>query len=444
MTNLKATLLTSLFLIVGIVSFFNLFGGQEAISQDLTPTLSAETEMCLGCHTNSMPATVSQWQDSKHYENGIGCFECHQANADDIDAMDHMGMTIAVIVSPIDCARCHATEVDQFMASHHASATSFTGSLDNFLGEIVEGTAAAVQGCQQCHGSIVKVLEDGTLDPSTWPNTGVGRINPDGSNGACTACHARHSFSKAQARRPENCGKCHMGPDHPQIEIYNESKHGIQFYAHEDDMNLDGDSWVVGEDYYSAPTCATCHMSATRDLPVTHDVGDRISWTLRPPVSTKLENWESRREEMLNVCLACHNPQFTDNFFTQYDAAVNLYNTKFAEPGVEIMAWLKDNGKITASPFDDHIEWIWFELWHHEGRRARHGASMMGPDYVHWHGFYEVAKNFYFEFIPLARELGADELCDEILARPEHTWTQGLSAEEIQAQIEFYRSRYGQ
>jgi hypothetical protein len=444
MNKSKITLISSIILILGLVAITQMIEIEKAISQDMAPTLSAETQTCLGCHSSTMPATVAQWQDSKHYENSVGCYECHQADESDPDAMNHMGMTIAVIVSPLDCAKCHQGEVDQFMASHHASATQFTGSLDNYLGEIVEGSAAAVQGCQQCHGSTVKVLEDGSLDASTWPNTGMGRINPDGSNGACTACHARHSFSKAQARRPENCGKCHMGPDHPQIEIYNESKHGIQFYAHVDDMNLESDHWVVGEDYYSAPTCATCHMSATRDLPVTHDVGDRISWTLRPPISTKLENWEQRREDMLNVCTACHNPQFTENFFTQYDAAVELYNTKFAEPGVELMAYLKDNGMITASPFDDHIEWVWFEIWHHEGRRARHGASMMGPDYTQWHGFYEVAKHFYFEFLPMARELGADEKVDEILSRPEHAWTQGLSPEQIQMQIEFYRERYDQ
>ena len=45
----------------------------------------------------------------------------------------------------------------------------------------------------------------------------------------CTACHGRHEFSAAQARTPDTCGKCHMGPDHPQIEIYNESKHGIAY-----------------------------------------------------------------------------------------------------------------------------------------------------------------------------------------------------------------------
>ena len=25
---------------------------------------------------------------------------------------------------------------------------------------------------------------------------------------------------------------------------------------------------------------------------------------------------------------------------------------------------------------------------------------MMGPDYTHWHGMYEVAKHFYDEFLP--------------------------------------------
>jgi hypothetical protein len=50
--------------------------------------------------------------------------------------------------------------------------------------------------------------------------------------------------------------------------------------------------------------------------------------------------------------------------------------------------------------FGNELDFIWFELWHHEGRRARHGASMMGPDFTHWHGMYEVAKHFYSEFVP--------------------------------------------
>ncbi len=39
-----------------------------------------------------------------------------------------------------------------------------------------------------------------------------------------------------------------MGPDHPQKEIYEESKHGILFAANIDRMNLDSNKWVGGED----------------------------------------------------------------------------------------------------------------------------------------------------------------------------------------------------
>jgi len=55
--------------------------------------------------------------------------------------------------------------------------------------------------------------------------------------------------------------------------------------------------------------------------------------------------------------------------------------------------------------FDEKIEWTYFYLWHHEGRRARMGASMMGPDYTQWHGNFEVADRFYMEFVPEVEEL---------------------------------------
>ena len=57
-------------------------------------------------------------------------------------------------------------------------------------------------------------------------------------------------------------------------------------------MNLTSEKWIVGVDYSAAPTCATCHMSATREQALTHDVGQRISWTLRPIISVKKEDWE--------------------------------------------------------------------------------------------------------------------------------------------------------
>jgi hypothetical protein len=98
---------------------------------------------------------------------------------------------------------------------------------------------------------------------------------------------------------------------------------------------------------------------------------------------------------------------------------------------------------LTKTPFDEAIEWTYYELWHHEGRRARHGASMMGPDYTQWHGFYEVAKHFYTEFIPEAEVLKKG-VSSKAMGSDYHKWKKGLSKDEMQSTIDFYKERYKQ
>jgi len=424
-----------LFLLATLVSF-------PALGAD-TSQLSDAGKACIECHSSTTPGIVEQWKASAHAKSGVDCYSCHKANDGDPATFDHNGYKIAVIVTPNYCARCHQAEVTQFEKSHHAAAAKFIGSLDNMLGEIVEGGPAANNGCRQCHGSEVKYMGDGRFDPVTWPNSGIGRINPDGSRGTCAACHGRHTFSSATARMPENCGKCHLGPDHPQIEIFNESKHGIQYHANVAKMNLDSKSWVVGKDYFAAPTCATCHMSATPNQAVTHDVGDRISITLRPAISIKLDNWERRRTSMIDVCSNCHASGWIDNFYKQYEGTVDLYNEKFAKPAKSIMDKLYAAQKLTPTPFDEKIEWTYYELWHHAGRRARMGSAMMGPDYTQWHGFFEVSKIFYTEFVPEAEHLMPGVTAD-VMKSDYHKWTEGLSKEQLQQQIDFYKERYKQ
>lgn len=473
---------------------------------------------CITCHTESTRGIVDHWRGSTHAAKGVGCVECHQAELADADGFDHYGVHIATVVSPRDCSRCHPTEYGEFERSHHAAAGNILASLDNFLAETVEGNrgpfnphsptpgmmavdkvngmASAMLGCQQCHGSkvalvstdggkitvddlkpdaqgkptnldaVARILKDQNGKPKfhsdSWPNTGIGRLNLDGSLGSCSACHSRHDFSPRRARQPENCGKCHLGPDHPQKEIYEESKHGVAYRDLREKMNLDSKSWVLGKDYSQAPTCATCHMSghSRNGGKVTHDPGIRISWTNRPPISLLLDTdangkivteadpakrqaltastWQEKRGRMQEVCSHCHTPDYVSSFYKQYDDLVILYNEKFGKPGTAIMKALQDHGLITKAQFDEKIEWTWFYLWHHEGRRARHGASMMAPDYTHWHGMYEVADRFYMHLIPEAREITAhateagnkeaadavNQVIDQILARPEHTWIQ--------------------
>jgi len=503
--NTKRTIIGVLSLVFIVVLLIALVKEVQRAAPDYKPApiVDEGTKHCISCHSEkgAGKVIVEQWKDSKHAEVGVGCLECHSAEKSDVDAYEHEGQIIATIVTPNDCAKCHADEAEQFTTSHHADAGMIMGSLDNVLAEVVEGHAsfmddsnpAAASGCWQCHGSKVEVKKDENgetmyndmgillLDPKTWPNTGMGRVNLDGSKGSCTACHNRHHFSIAQARQPENCGKCHMGPDHPQLEIYNESKHGINYHAHREKMNLDAQPWIVGQDYIAAPTCATCHMSATPDQTVTHDVGDRISWTLRPKVSEKIDaaelakyeangkplpddflTWEQRRKNMQNVCFQCHTRDYVQNFYYQYDNEVHLYNEKFGKPALALMGALGKEGLITSIPFDDKIEWTYFFLWHHEGRRARMGAAMMGPDYTQWHGNFEVADRFYMEMVPEVMELidegmkhgkaagarNVQTLLDDILNSDMHKWFLGKQdPEEVtrrkEAAAEF-RKRYSE
>jgi len=450
--------------------------------------ISQQSKTCLQCHGSLTPALAEEWRASAHAQTGVGCYECHHSDKTNPGAFEHNGATITVIVSPKDCGGCHQNEVDQQKGSHHAKAGEILASLDNFLGEVIGGPPAVAVGCFQCHGSTVKVLPGGKFDPATWPNTGIGRINPDGSAGSCSACHTRHRFSKAQARQPETCGKCHLGPDHPQVEVYEESKHGILWAANKQRLNLDRKSWKPGVDYSAAPSCATCHMGATRTQAVTHDVGDRISWTLRPAISTKLNmvvfddlskmdvpegqalpkigderksadgkvrkvtqvfTWQDRRARMQDVCSACHASGLVGGFYKQFDDLVDMYNDKFAKPATAIMNELYKAQKLTPAPMDEKLEWTYYELWHHQGRRARHGASMSGPDYAWWHGIYEVAKTFYLDFIPEVKEVAGEPLASELLekyvySQPSHRWLkEGMSKEQLQKIQDFYRQRYG-
>lgn len=463
-------------------------GGRQRVVKNPDAVVTSQNRDCVDCHRVKSPGIVGQWEISQHASSGIGCIECHQAEEGDVDGYDHEGSFIATIVTPGDCGECHEQETAEFEASHHANAGQILGSLDNVLAEVVEGftrfdadgnkveaSAAAVSGCLQCHGSEIKVMADGKLDPATWPNTGIGRINPDGSRGSCSACHLRHNFSRAQARAPENCGRCHMGPDHPQLEVYTESKHGIAFAANRSRFEplMEEKDWIPGDDFEQGPTCTTCHMSATKNLPLTHDVGERISWTLRPPVSEKIDaaalaqgrqvkTWQDRRSDMRQVCESCHAPEWVGNWYIQYDNLVNLYNDKFGRPSTELFKMAQSTGLLTATQFDEELEFTYFFLWHHEGRRARHGAAMMGPDYTQWHGMYEVAHRFYMEFVPQLREViahgrqtgkgaAAAQLAaklDETLSSDHHKWFIGkMSAGEIAARkaaAEQFKQRYAQ
>jgi len=388
-----------LVVLVGVLSLF-LIQSAEAVPSSVRAKELRIAAKCVTCHEKETPGIVNDWKASQHSRGRVTCFDCHKAEKTDIDAREHEGALIAVIVSPRDCARCHSKEAREFEESHHSKATTFLSKktpegriMDNVLGYGVEGVEAARVGCEKCHGSKVEIGSDGMLTAATWPNQGIGRVNPDGSRGSCTACHSRHKFSIGEARKPETCGTCHIGPDHPHLEIYMESKHGV-IYANEKekwDWNIAGSNWDT--QYYRAPTCATCHMSGIGKVETTHNVGKRLSWFLAKPRSEPRPNWRENRKEMQSVCKNCHSDNWVKGFYTQGDDAIKLYNEKFYDPIKKLMDGLYADGLLTKDKFDEELEFKFFEYWHHEGRRARAGVFMMGADYAQWHGFYELGKN---------------------------------------------------
>jgi len=351
------------------------------------------TGKCAECHRNETSAVVHEFEMSRHSAAGVTCLDCHQVVKGQKE-LAHRGFAITTAVTSANCSQCHQTEYQQYLRSRHAAPSwAAVSGKEDFTPEQVafaekyhhgwvdrpanalartEGSAAINKGCQKCHD--------------------VGRPNADGSIGSCTACHARHVASVELARTPETCGQCHMGPDHSQIEIYHESKHGVLFNAQRSHMNLKAKSKSLTTADMPVPTCATCHMSGLEGQKVTHDTTERLSYWLFSEISDKRPTYQQGQTNMKETCLKCHTTARIDRFYQEAEEVIASTND-YVRKASALMKELRDEKLLTPEPFDEPIEFQAFDLWHYFGRTAKHGAFMGGADFVQWHGFYElVAK----------------------------------------------------
>jgi hypothetical protein len=393
-------------------------------------SMSKQAVACLDCHKKESPGLFADWAHSRHASANITCLDCHQAEETDPDVSQihfkqyeradtrfgtqEYKTPISAVVTPKDCSRCHPDEAKQYSRSKHANTVEIMWKVDPWLQKGMNSDFERIAGCYTCHGTVLK-MDKGQLTSDTWPNTGVGRVNLDGSKGSCTSCHTRHRFTTAEARKAEACGQCHLGPDHPQIEIYKESKHGAMYDSFGHDWNWDAapGAWTAGVDY-RAPTCAACHMSGSGPVMTTHDVTERLSWELQPALSIHPEefqpfpaktNWQTERAKMKDVCLQCHGKAWVDDHYVKLDKVIAEYNDNYFKPAKKAFDELNEKGLLDKTRmFDEQLEIEYYELWHHEGRRARMGAAMMAPDYSWWHGFYECKKR-YMTFMEEAEAL---------------------------------------
>lgn len=377
--------------------------------------IDAESQTCITCHEKEhmAPQMIDQWMSSKHAKEGVGCMSCHTAEKTDFDAFQHPdgGPLVALHPTPKDCASCHEKEVEENTKSKHAYNFWLYAAADRAIFEPIVGTK---QGCEMCHN--------------------LSNLWPDGSVGECDVCHTKHSFDIAVARNPYTCGECHLGPDHPHIEIYVESKHGNIYQAKGKDWDLDYKSSDQKKIPHEAPVCTTCHMDATPNgLKSTHNVSERLAWESQAPWSYRtiwfeeeLGSWEEKNERMKTVCKNCHAPRFIEDHFLAFD----LVNLQYNEIRREFLKWtkmyekagiikvLKD--KIVATGEEKQFSntvlnagWyttaseLMYNGWHHEGRRFRHGSAMGGADYVQWHGIWELQHDLQ-EMIAWGAEHGIE------------------------------------
>jgi hypothetical protein len=461
-------------------------------AQDEEVALSEASEGCIFCHENLHPGLVADWRRSRHArttvaralavdeparrvsaaevpvarrEVAVGCAECHGLRADaHPDTVEHGDAAIHAVVSPADCAVCHPVEVEQFGGNlmAHAHDNLLANPLFVDLMERINGVETWEDGalvaraphpltgedsCLSCHGTRLEVVRTETRDTglgemefavlSGWPNQGVGRVNPDGSLGACTACHTRHEFSIAMARKPHTCAQCHKGPDVPAYKVYQVSKHGSSYESRGGGWDFEAVPWHPGE-HFTAPTCATCHISLLAGpddavlVPRTHRMNDRLGERLfglpyahahpadprthrlrnaaGQPLPTGLDGEPApaglidaaeragRRAELQKVCQACHTRNWIDGHFARLDLTIETTDastrTATAILGAAWRAGVASGSEAGGSLFDEPLERLWVEHWLFFANSTRFAAAMSGADYgVFADGRFAMARN---------------------------------------------------
>jgi hypothetical protein len=392
--RLLVTGLAAVIVVLGLAIVALVIGRAAAAPEPAKIDALAQSEdECVVCHRRTTGGIVEQYGHSTMAAAEVACQDCHEVAAGYAGAVEHEGTYVLRTPSAAKCERCHTAEVAQFGQSRHA--------LPAYVAYV--GT----EPLTEAQLALFEAIPEGQFSPDKSRNAlhalegpeitrfacevchNVGLPHADGSVGQCQKCHLRHEFSQEQARKPETCNQCHIGPDHPQWEIYQESPHGIAYMTGGDDWNWEAEAGTLTVGDFPAPTCATCHMSGFGATGTTHDVGDRLTWFLFSPISERRPSWQDNKVRMGAVCQACHNQNWIGEFYADADLATEAVNA-WVRQSDEMMAPLKEQGLLTAEPFDEPIDFVYFELWHHWGRTAKFGAWMQGPDYTQWHGAYEV------------------------------------------------------
>jgi len=392
---------------------------------------------CQPCHARYNPVIVQQFLTSAMGRPGtqnprvqyalrqITCAECHGTDHDQI-------MASRGRVPETTCAGCHY----QIYQEHVLDAGHSYGPGPGNLGTNWERNIGVPHyrqmprtvmemGCDACH------TQAGATDQKYWSDSLQRYVDTSAlpiRNG-CVACHTRHAFNLEEARKPEACHTCHMGPDHPNYEAYEASKHGSIYMARGAAWNW---SVPMAQARYETPTCAYCHMlyvdSTTGARYSSHNMTRKIIWGMgvQPAVGqlediTQRPENRAKRNEMIRVCVTCHSEDRARGYLSSADAhklagdalvieardvLAALYRDRLIKPshgqtsagllpGPRFTALELPGGMATHSPTSLYydvtpIEREYFDMFFFSALKSYKGAFHMSPDYAWWYGYADV------------------------------------------------------
>jgi hydroxylamine dehydrogenase len=400
------------------------------------PTGEQDPASCATCHQDRNPTIVRQFASSAMGTAGvqnarvtwpqpqITCADCH--------GTDHTVITRSKgRVPELRCAACHP----QIYQEHVTDAGHSYGPGPAGIGTNWERNYAVPHysqmprkvmemGCDPCHA------QAGATADSLWSDSLMQYIDTSSltyRNG-CIACHTRHAFSLEEARKPEACYTCHMGPDHPNFEAYMSSKHGSIYAAEGGDWDW---SAPMAEAEWDAPTCAYCHMlyvDSAGGRASSHNMTRKIIWGMGvQPAGGQLEDIvvtpenREKRNAMVRVCVTCHSEVKAREYLRAADAhklagdalvveareiLQGLYADELIDPSHgQTAAGLLQGPRFTATElptqFAQHwpaglyfnvsaIEREYFDMFFFSNLKSYKGAFHMSPDYAWWYGYADV------------------------------------------------------
>jgi len=120
-------------------------------------------------------------------------------------------------------------------------------------------------------------------------------------------------------------------------------------------------------------------------------------------ITDKRPNYAAAQAKMKQLCSQCHTQTLIDGVYSRAEQVVQSTNQR-VQTAQEIVNGLHKEGVLTGPAFSHPIDFVYFNLWHYDGRTSKHGAFMGGADFVQWHGNYPMLQKTV-EMKAMAEEL---------------------------------------